>query len=78
MTEEAPNEEGIKGKFKGKQGTMIISGKSRKKYLDRQGIEINDAEIIMEIHRGNTVISYHEEKQVEDTIRSNKDTKRLN
>jgi hypothetical protein len=32
----------------------------------------------MAIHRGNTVISYHEEKQVEDTIRSNKDTKGLN
>lgn len=74
MTEEAPNEEGLKGKFKGKQETMIISGKSRKKYLDRQGNEIN-AEIIMEIHRGNTVISYHEEKQVQDTIRSKKDTK---
>lgn len=63
---EAPTEEGIKGKFSGKQETRIISARSRKKYYDKQGNEINDPDLIDEIQRGADVISYHEEKQGEN------------
>lgn len=62
--------------MKRKQETMIITGKSRKKYVDKQGNEINDPDIIAEVQKGYTVISYHEEKQGQNTI-IDKDTRRL-
>jgi len=34
----------------------------KKKYYDKQGHEINDPDLIAEVQRGATVISYHEEK----------------
>jgi uncharacterized Zn finger protein (UPF0148 family) len=43
--------------------TKIISGKSqKKKYYDKQGNEITDPELIQDMIRGLTVISYREEK----------------
>jgi hypothetical protein len=66
---EAPTEERIKGKFSGKQETRIISAKNRnKRYYDKYGNEINDPDLIEDIQRGMTVISYQEEKQGRDTI----------
>lgn len=59
---EAPTEEGIKGKFSGKQETRIISAKNKnKKYYDQSGNIINDPDLIAEIQKGANVISYHEE-----------------
>lgn len=65
--EPTATQEGITPKH-GKQDTRIITAKSRKKYVDKQGNEINDPDIIAEIKKGNTVVSYHEEKQGQDTI----------
>ena len=66
---EAPTEEGIKGKFSGMTETRIICAKNRnKRYYDKHGNEINDPDLIEDIQRGMTVISYHEEKHDEDTF----------
>ncbi|HXV88928.1 MAG TPA: hypothetical protein VD710_07540 [Nitrososphaeraceae archaeon] len=65
---EAPSEEGLKGKFKGKQMTRIISAKSKKKYYDKQGNEINDPDLIQDIRQGANVLYYHEEKQGQDSF----------
>ncbi len=59
--EPTATEEGIIPKH-GKQETRIITAKSRKKYYDKQGNEINDPDLIADIQRGANVISYHEEK----------------
>jgi rubredoxin len=59
--EEAPNEEGVTIKHK-QHRTEIISGKRNKKHYDKSGNLINDPDMIQEIQRGNTFISYHEYK----------------
>ena len=54
--------EDIKGKFKGpNQKSQIISAKKKRKYYDSEGNIINDPDLIADIERGATVISYHEE-----------------
>ena len=60
--EEAVNEQAIQSKH-AKQQTVIVSGKRKKRYYDKQGNEINDPDLIADIQRGANVISYHEEKQ---------------
>jgi hypothetical protein len=65
---EAPTEEGIKGKFSGKTETRITTARSTKKYYDKSGNLITDPDLIADIQRGANVISYHEEKQGEDAI----------
>jgi hypothetical protein len=60
-------DEAMKGKFKGpNQKSQIISAKKKKKYYDKQGNIINDPDLIADIERGATVISYHEEKHGEE------------
>jgi hypothetical protein len=66
--EPTATEENIKGKFKGKQETKIISAKgTRKKHTDKQGNEINDETLLKDIENGANVIYYHEEKSGEET-----------
>jgi hypothetical protein len=60
LVQDAPNEEGISVKH-GKQQTAIVSGKRKKKHFDSWGTEITDPDLIDEIQRGNTVISYRED-----------------
>ncbi|HZA70380.1 MAG TPA: hypothetical protein VE548_11835 [Nitrososphaeraceae archaeon] len=55
---------------------MIVSGKSRKKYVDKQGNEINDPDLIAEIQKGNTIISTMKTNKAKDTI-IDKDTRRV-
>jgi len=66
LIDETPNQEGISIKHD-KQQTAIVSGKSKKKYFDQKGTEINDPDLIQDIMQGAHVISYHEEKHGEDT-----------
>lgn len=58
--EEATNEEGISIKHN-KQQTRIVTPKTRKKYYSKDGNLITDPDLIAEVQKGNTVISYHEE-----------------
>ena len=58
--EEAINEDTIQPQH-AKQQTTIISGKRNKKYYDKSGNLITDPDLIAEIQKGATVISYHEE-----------------
>ena len=46
---EAPSEEGIKGKFSGKTETRIITARNTKKYYDKQGNLITDPDLIADI-----------------------------
>jgi hypothetical protein len=49
-------------KFKGQTTkAMIITGKRKKKYFDKQGKEINDKDTLDLIQQGANVISYHEQ-----------------
>jgi hypothetical protein len=57
------NEGYSKGKFSGKTETRIITARSKKKYYDKRGNEINDPDLIREIQRGANVIFYHEENR---------------
>jgi len=66
LAEEAPNDENISIKHD-KQQTRIVSGKGKKRYYDKSGNEINDEQLIQDIQQGAHVISYHEQKQGEDT-----------
>jgi hypothetical protein len=59
--EDAPNEEGISVKH-GQQPIKIVSAKTKRKYYDSRGNEINDPDLIDEVQRGANVISNHEEK----------------
>jgi hypothetical protein len=59
---EAGTAEAIKAKFKGQTTkAMIITGKRKKKYYDKQGKEINDKDTLDLIQQGANVISYHEQ-----------------
>lgn len=58
--EDAPNEECVKIKHEQNQ-TRIVSGRSKRKYHDKQGNEINDEQLIQDIQQGANIISYHEE-----------------
>jgi hypothetical protein len=62
---EAGTDEAIKGKFKGRTKPMIITGKKKKRFYDKQGNLITDPNIIDLIKTGATVYRYHEQK-VED------------
>ena len=54
---EAPTDEGLRGKFSGKQETRIISGKNpARKHYDKQGNEITDETLLKDIARGVHVI----------------------
>ena len=44
----------------GTQQTKIISPRKQNKYYDKQGNEINDPDLIADIQRGATVVSYQE------------------
>ena len=46
--------------------TRIITGKMKKKYYDQSGNVITDEDLIADIQRGATVISYKEEKSGEE------------
>jgi hypothetical protein len=49
-------------KFKGQTTkAMIITGKRKKRYFDKQGKEINDKDTLDLIQQGANVISYHEQ-----------------
>lgn len=66
--EPTATEENIKGKFKGKPETKIISARStRKKYTDKQGNEINDETLLKDIENGANVLYYNETKSGEET-----------
>jgi hypothetical protein len=46
--------------------TFIVTGKKKKKYYDKQGNQITDPDLIADVKRGSTVISYREQKQGEE------------
>ncbi|HJR84992.1 MAG TPA: hypothetical protein VJ772_06440 [Nitrososphaeraceae archaeon] len=48
-----------------KSQTKIFTAKSKKKYYDKQGNEINDEQLLKDMASGKTVISYHEYKMEE-------------
>jgi len=60
--EDTAREENLTPKHGPSNKTRIISGKRKKRYLDQQGNEINDPDLIDEIKRGAHVISYREDQ----------------
>jgi hypothetical protein len=65
--EPTATEEGIEPKH-GAQETRIITAKSSKKYYDNFGNLINDPDLIAEAQKGNTIISYSETKEGQDSF----------
>jgi hypothetical protein len=45
-----------------------VNANTLNKYCDKQGNEINDEQLLKDIASGANVISYHEEKQGEETF----------
>ena len=52
-----------------KNQTKIFTAKSKKKYYDKQGNEINDEQVLKDMANGKTIISYHEYKTEGDSTK---------
>lgn len=62
------SEENFEPTANAKSQTKIFIAKSRKKYFDKQGNEINDEQVLKDIANGMNVISYNEVKSGEERI----------
>jgi uncharacterized Zn finger protein (UPF0148 family) len=68
LPKETATEENFQPSASPKTQTKIFTAKSKKKYYDKQGNEINDKHLLKDITNGMNVISYNEVKSGEERL----------